>query len=52
MYTIPGGLNLAHGRQTEWTTSCVIASLSLDPAAIFIFFQRQLVQGIAGTGLK
>jgi ABC-type glycerol-3-phosphate transport system permease component len=30
-----------------------IASLSLIPVlAIFIFFQRQLVQGIAGTGLK
>jgi len=30
-----------------------IALLSLAPMlVIFVFFQRQLIQGIAGTGLK
>jgi alpha-1,4-digalacturonate transport system permease protein len=54
MYTVQLGLNLLRGQyNTEWTYVMSIASLSLIPVlAIFIFFQRQLVQGIAGTGLK
>jgi ABC-type glycerol-3-phosphate transport system permease component len=54
MYTVQLGLNLLRGQfNTEWTYIMAIASLSLVPVlAIFIFFQRQLVQGIAGTGLK
>jgi len=54
MYTVQLGLNLLRGQyNTEWTYIMSIASLSLIPVlAIFIFFQRQLVQGIAGTGLK
>lgn len=54
MYTVQLGLNLLRGQyNTEWTYIMAIASLSLVPIlAIFVFFQRQLVQGIAGTGLK
>ena len=48
------GLNLLKGQyNTEWTDIMAIALLSLTPMlVIFVFFQRQLIQGIAGTGLK
>jgi len=54
MYTVQLGLNLLKGQyNTEWTDIMAIALLSLAPMlVIFIFFQRQLIQGIAGTGLK
>jgi alpha-1,4-digalacturonate transport system permease protein len=54
MYTVQLGLNLLKGQyNTEWTDIMAIALLSLTPMlVIFIFFQRQLIQGIAGTGLK
>ena len=54
MYTVPLGLNLLRGQyNTEWTDIMAIALLSLLPMlVIFVFFQRYLVQGIAGTGLK
>jgi ABC-type glycerol-3-phosphate transport system permease component len=54
MYTVQLGLNLLKGQyNTEWTDLMAIALLSLVPMlVIFVFFQRQLIQGIAGTGLK
>jgi alpha-1,4-digalacturonate transport system permease protein len=54
MYTVQLGLNLLKGQyNTEWTDIMAIALLSLTPMlVIFVFFQRQLIQGIAGTGLK
>lgn len=54
MYTVQLGLNLLKGQyNTEWTDIMAIALLSLLPMlVIFAFFQRQLIQGIAGTGLK
>ncbi len=54
MYTVQLGLNLLKGQyNTEWTDIMAIALLSLTPMlVVFIFFQRQLIQGIAGTGLK
>jgi len=54
MYTVQVGLNLLKGQyNTEWTELMAIALLSLVPMlVIFVFFQRQLIQGIAGTGLK
>lgn len=54
MYTVQLGLNLLKGQyNTEWTDIMAIALLSLVPMlVIFAFFQRQLIQGIAGTGLK
>jgi alpha-1,4-digalacturonate transport system permease protein len=54
MYTVQLGLNLLKGQyNTEWTDIMAIALLSLAPMlVIFMFFQRQLIQGIAGTGLK
>lgn len=54
MYTVQVGLNLLKGQyNTEWTELMAIALLSLIPMlVIFVFFQRQLIQGIAGTGLK
>jgi ABC-type glycerol-3-phosphate transport system permease component len=54
MYTVQLGLNLLKGQyNTEWTDIMAIALLSLTPMLlIFMFFQRQLIQGIAGTGLK
>ncbi len=54
MYTVQLGLNLLKGQyNTEWTDLMSIALLSLVPMlVIFVFFQRQLIQGIAGTGLK
>jgi ABC-type glycerol-3-phosphate transport system permease component len=54
MYTVQLGLNLLKGQyNTEWTDIMAIALLSLAPMlVIFVLFQRQLIQGIAGTGLK
>ena len=54
MYTVQLGLNLLKGQYNiEWTSIMAIALLSLVPMlVIFAFFQRQLIQGIAGTGLK
>lgn len=54
MYTVQLGMNLLKGQyNTEWTDLMAIALMSLLPMlVIFLFFQRQLIQGIAGTGLK
>ena len=54
MYTVQVGLSLLKGQyNTEWTDIMAIALLSLVPMlVIFVFFQRQLIQGVAGTGLK
>jgi len=54
MYTVQLGLNLLKGQyNVEWTHLMVIATLSLLPMLlIFVACQRQLVQGIATTGLK
>jgi alpha-1,4-digalacturonate transport system permease protein len=54
MYTVQLGLNLLKGQyNTEWTDLMAVALLSLIPMlVIFVFFQRQLIQGIAGTGMK
>jgi alpha-1,4-digalacturonate transport system permease protein len=54
MYTVQLGLNLLKGQyNTEWTDIMAIALLTLVPMlVVFVFFQRQLIQGIAGTGLK
>jgi ABC-type glycerol-3-phosphate transport system permease component len=54
MYTVQLGLNLLKGQyNTEWTDLMAVTLISLIPMLIiFVFFQRQLIQGIAGTGLK
>jgi alpha-1,4-digalacturonate transport system permease protein len=54
MFTLPLGLNLLRGEvNPEWASVMALALLSLLPIlAIFLVFQRQLIQGIAGTGLK
>jgi alpha-1,4-digalacturonate transport system permease protein len=54
LYTVQLGLNLLKGQyNTEWTNIMAIAFFSLTPMfVIFMVFQRYLVQGIAGTGLK
>ena len=54
LYTVQLGLNLLKGQyNTEWTNIMAIALLSLMPMfVIFMVFQRYLVRGIAGTGLK
>ena len=40
------------GTGTDWGAIFAMASLSLVPVfAIFVFFQRYLVQGISTTGL-
>ncbi|MFI5014680.1 MAG: carbohydrate ABC transporter permease [Hyphomicrobiales bacterium] len=54
MFTLPLGLNLLRGEvNPEWASVMALALLSLLPMlAIFLVFQRQLIQGIAGTGLK
>jgi ABC-type glycerol-3-phosphate transport system permease component len=54
MYTVQLGLNLLKGQHnTEWTDLMAVALLSLIPMlVIFVFFRRQLIQGIAGTGMK
>jgi multiple sugar transport system permease protein/alpha-1,4-digalacturonate transport system permease protein len=54
LYTVQLGLNMLKGQyNTEWTNIMAIALLSLLPMfVIFMVFQRYLVRGIAGTGLK
>ena len=54
MHTVQLGLTQLKGQHNvEWTDLMAAASLALVPMlAIFVFFQRQLVQGIASTGLK
>jgi alpha-1,4-digalacturonate transport system permease protein len=54
LYTVQLGLNLLKGQyNTEWTNIMAIAFMTLMPMfVIFMVFQRYLVRGIAGTGLK
>lgn len=53
-YTLPLGLNLLRGEvNPEWGQVMAMALLTLLPMlAVFLAFQRFLVQGIASTGLK
>ena len=54
MFTLPLGLNLLRGEANpDWGAVMALALISLAPMlAIFLVFQRYLVQGIASTGLK
>jgi multiple sugar transport system permease protein/alpha-1,4-digalacturonate transport system permease protein len=54
MFTVPLGLNLLRGEiNPDWGNVMALALLSLLPMlAIFLLFQRYLIQGIASTGLK
>ena len=54
MFTVPLGLNLLRGEvNPDWGNVMALALLSLLPMlAIFLAFQRHLVQGIASTGLR
>jgi alpha-1,4-digalacturonate transport system permease protein len=54
MFTLPLGLNLLRGEvNPEWGNVMAVALVALLPMlAIFLVFQRQLIQGIASTGLK
>jgi multiple sugar transport system permease protein/alpha-1,4-digalacturonate transport system permease protein len=54
MFTLPLGLNLLRGDvNPEWGNIMAMALVSLLPMLIiFLVFQRQLIQGIASTGLK
>jgi multiple sugar transport system permease protein/alpha-1,4-digalacturonate transport system permease protein len=54
MFTLPLGLNLLRGEvNPEWGNVMAMALLALLPTlAIFLIFQRLLIQGIASTGLK
>ncbi len=53
-FTLPLGLNLLRGEvNPEWGQVMMLALLSIAPMLlIFLAFQRQLIQGIASTGLK
>jgi len=53
-FTLPLGLNLLRSEvNPEWGQVMALALVSLAPMLlIFLLFQRQLVQGIASTGLK
>jgi multiple sugar transport system permease protein len=53
-YTLPVGLNYFRGESvTEWEKIMTGASLATVPLMIvFFLFQRQIIQGIALTGLK
>lgn len=53
-FILPLGLNLLRGEANpDWGGVMALALLSLLPIlAIFLVFQRYLVQGIASTGLK
>jgi len=53
-FTLPLGLNLLRGDvNPEWGNIMAMALVSLLPMLIiFLGFQRQLIQGIASTGLK
>ena len=54
MFTVPLGLNQLRGEiNPDWGNVMALALLSLLPMlAIFLAFQRYLIQGIASTGLK
>jgi alpha-1,4-digalacturonate transport system permease protein len=54
MFTLPLGLNLLRGEvNPEWENVMAMALVALLPMlVIFVVFQRQLIQGIASTGLK
>ena len=53
-YTLPLGLNLVRGEvNPEWGQVMALALIALGPmVAVFLLFQRYLIQGIASTGLK
>ncbi len=53
-YTLPLGLNLLRSETNpEWGQIMALALVALAPMlAVFLVFQRFLVQGIASTGLK
>ena len=53
-YTLPLGLNLMRGEVNPvWGQVMAVALIGLAPMlAIFLAFQRYLIQGIASTGLK
>ena len=53
-YTLPLGLNLLRGEgNPEWGQVMALALVALGPmVAVFLLFQRYLIQGIASTGLK
>ncbi len=53
-YTLPLGLNLVRGEvNPEWGQVMALALIALVPmVAVFLLFQRYLIQGIASTGLK
>lgn len=53
-FTLPLGLNLLRSQvNPEWGQVMALALISLAPMLlVFVIFQRQLVQGIASTGLK
>lgn len=53
-YTLPLGLNMLRGETNpEWGQVMAMSLVALGPMlAIFLAFQRYLVQGIASTGLK
>jgi multiple sugar transport system permease protein/alpha-1,4-digalacturonate transport system permease protein len=54
MFTLPLGLNLLRGDvNPDWGNIMAMALVALLPMlVIFLAFQRQLIQGIASTGLK
>jgi alpha-1,4-digalacturonate transport system permease protein len=54
MFTLPLGLNLLRGDvNPDWGNVMAMALVALLPMlVIFLVFQRQLIQGIASTGLK
>lgn len=53
-YTLPVGLSFFRGESTtEWEKIMTAASLASIPLlAVFLMFQRQIIKGIALTGLK
>ena len=53
-YTLPVGLSFFRGESTvEWEKIMTAASLATVPLLlVFIIFQRQIIKGIALTGLK
>jgi multiple sugar transport system permease protein len=54
MYTLPVGLSFFNGEfQNQWEMVMTGASIATIPVfIIFIFFQKQIIQGIALTGVK
>ncbi len=53
-YTLPVGLSFFRGEAvTEWEKMMTGASLATVPLLlVFIIFQRQIIRGIALTGIK